>query len=128
MPTSRNPLKQLAVVTVQLFSYGTLQLPQVQLANYGRRLSGKPDGLDGYRLESLAITDPDVVRISGAAVHTIARASGDASDRIAGTLFELTEEELAATDDYEVAVYARVEVILESGSSAWVYVGPPLAG
>jgi len=115
-------------MTVALFSYGTLQLPQIQLANYGRRLSGKPDVLVGYRLEPLAICDPEVVRISGMAVHTIARATGETSDRIPGTLFELTEEELAATDSYEVDVYGRVEVVLDSGSSAWVYAGPPLGG
>ena len=39
------------------------------------------------------------------------------SDRIAGMLFELTEAELAATDAYESAAYARIEVRLESGRS-----------
>jgi hypothetical protein len=42
-------------------------------------------------------------------------------------VFDLTEEELTATDAYEVDVYARVEAVLESGRSAWIYVGPPLA-
>lgn len=110
---------------ISLFSYGTLQQRDVQLANYGRELSGLADTLTGYRLEPLAIRDPEVVRISGKAVHTIARASGDPADRISGTVFSLTEQELAATDAYEVAVYGRVEVTLESGRTAWVYVGPP---
>jgi hypothetical protein len=59
-------------------------------------------------------------------VHSIARASGDPADRIAGVVFLLTEAELAATDRYEVDVYARVEVRLESGTRAWVYAGPGL--
>ncbi|MCH8616959.1 gamma-glutamylcyclotransferase [Sphingomonas sp. SM33] len=106
-----------------LFSYGTLQQPEVQRANYGRLLDGAPDALVGYRLEALAITDPEIVRVSGKAVHTIARYTGDPSDRIEGIRFELTEAELAATDRYEVDAYARADVILESGAHAFVYVG-----
>ena len=112
--------------TVRLFAYGTLQQREVQLANYGRPLDGIPDTLGGYRLEPLTITDPEVVRLSGKSVHQIARHSGDAADRIQGVVFELTEAELAATDAYEVDVYGRVEVTLESGTPAFVYVGPSL--
>ena len=112
-------------MTVALFSYGTLQLRQVQLATYGRELSGKPDALIGYRLTPLRISDAEVVRISGKAVHTIARRSGSRGDRIAGTLLQLSDEELAATDAYEVDAYGRIEAALESGLTAWVYVGPP---
>jgi Gamma-glutamyl cyclotransferase, AIG2-like len=98
-----------------LFSYGTLQQPEVQRANYGRLLDGTPDVLVGYSLEALAIADPDVVRVSGKAVHT--------SARVEGVRFELTEAELAATDEYEVDAYARTEVVLESDVRAFVYVG-----
>jgi gamma-glutamylcyclotransferase (GGCT)/AIG2-like uncharacterized protein YtfP len=110
-----------------LFSYGTLQQREVQVANYGRELAGEPDALIGYRLEELVIGNPEVVSISGKAVHAIARFTGDGTDRIAGTCFDLTEAELAATDDYEVEPYRRIEVTLESGRTAWVYVGPALA-
>ena len=108
----------------RLFAYGTLQQREVQLANYGRPLEGAPDELCGYRLEDLTITDPEVVRLSGKAVHRIARETGDPADRIPGVVFRLTDTELAATDAYEVDVYARVEVTLESGTRAWTYVGP----
>lgn len=111
---------------VRLFAYGTLLQREVQLANYGRPLDGTPDALAGYRLEDLTISDPEVVRLSGKAVHRIARETGDPADRIPGAVFRLTEAELAATDAYEVDVYARVEVRLESGTRAWVYVGPDL--
>jgi hypothetical protein len=107
---------------VALFSYGTLQQPKVQLANYGHLLGGTADALIGYRLEQLVIDDPKVVELSGKAVHTIARATGDPADRISGTLFELTEAELRSTDAYEVDAYARIEALLESGRRAWVYV------
>lgn len=109
-----------------LFSYGTLQQREVQLATYGRELEGRHDVLTGYQLAPLTITDPHVVAVSGKAVHTIARATGDPADRIPGIAFELTDAELAATDAYEVDAYSRVEVTLESGCHAWVYVGPPL--
>jgi len=112
--------------TVRLFAYGTLQQREVQLATYGRLLDGTPDSLRGYRLDPLTITDPEVVRLSGKAVHTIARETGDPADRIPGTVFRLTRAELDATDRYEVDVYARVEVVLESGARAFVYTGPDL--
>ena len=112
-------------MTVLLFSYGTLQQREVQLATYGRTLTGAPEVLAGYRLAPLAIRDPHVLSVSGKAVHKIARATGDLNDRIAGMLFELGEAELAATDAYEVDGYARTEVTLESGRTAFVYVGSP---
>jgi Gamma-glutamyl cyclotransferase, AIG2-like len=113
---------------IALFSYGTLQQREVQLATYGRLLQGTPDVLTGYRLAPLAISDPRVVAVSGKAVHTIARPTGDPADRISGTLFELTEAELGASDGYEVDAYSRVEVMLETGRMAFVYVGPPVVG
>lgn len=112
--------------SIAFFSYGTLQQPEVQLATYGRTLSGTADALRGYHLAPLEITDPRVVAISGKPVHTIACASGSAADEIPGILFEISEAELHATDAYEVDVYARVEAVLESGRTAWVYVGAPI--
>lgn len=110
--------------SILLFSYGTLQLADVQRANYGRLLEGRPDALRGYALRPLAIADPDVVRISGLAVHTIACRTGDPTDLIEGTVFALTAAEIEATDSYEVAAYGRVEETLDSGTRAFVYVGP----
>jgi gamma-glutamylcyclotransferase (GGCT)/AIG2-like uncharacterized protein YtfP len=114
------------VANVLLFSYGTLRQPEVQRANYGRLLEGTPDALRGYGLAPLPISDPEVVRISGKAVHAIARRTGDPADMIEGVVFRLTSEEIEATDRYEVDVYARVEVELASGTRAFVYVGPDL--
>jgi gamma-glutamylcyclotransferase (GGCT)/AIG2-like uncharacterized protein YtfP len=105
-----------------LFSYGTLQQRDVQQATYGRLLAGTRDMLAGYRLEPLSISDPDVVRLSGKAMHEIAQHTGDPADRIPGVCYHLTEEELAATDRYEVAAYERAEAELESGIRAFVYV------
>lgn len=106
-----------------LFSYGTLQQREVQLATFGRELPGSPDALSGYRLAPLTVSDPQVVELSGKAVHTIAVATGDPGARIDGTVFELTQAELEAGDRYEVDAYSRVVLALESGRRAWVYVG-----
>ena len=114
------------VPDIRLFSYGTLQLPDVQRATYGRLLKGEADTLIGYRLEPVVISSPEVVGISGLEVHTIARRSGDPADRVTGVVFRLTAAELEATDAYETDAYARVEVALASGARAFVYVGPDL--
>jgi len=111
-------------MTAALFSYGTLQLPEVQRATFGRLLDGRPDALPGYVLAPLAITDPEVVRLSGRAVHSIARRTGDPSHLIPGIVFEIDEAELERCDAYEVDAYARVEAALASGARAFVYVGP----
>jgi gamma-glutamylcyclotransferase (GGCT)/AIG2-like uncharacterized protein YtfP len=107
---------------VQLFSYGTLQDRAVQLSTFGRELKGRLDSLPGYKQNLVEITDPAVLAASGKSHHPIVQESGDLSDEIAGTVFEITAQELVAADEYEVADYKRVSVTLKSGISAWVYV------
>jgi hypothetical protein len=110
---------------IHLFSYGTLQQPEVQLANFGRELDGQPDSLPGHRLTMIEITDPEVIAVSGSARHPIVVPSDDASDSVQGSVFSLTETELAAADEYEVDDYTRTLVRLDSGISAWVYLADP---
>lgn len=107
---------------VLLFSYGTLQQENVQLASFGRLLAGRADAMPGYRCDMLEIADPEVIRTSGKRFHPVVSESGDPADEVAGTLFDITAAELAAADSYEVADYRRVMVRLKSGADAWVYV------
>ena len=107
---------------ILLFSYGTLQLESVQRSSFGRRLDGEPDTMPGYTRTMVEITDPDVLAASGERFHPIVSASSDPSDEVAGTVFRISAEELAAADRYEVADYRRVHVRLKSGRDAWVYV------
>lgn len=93
----------------------------MQRATYGRLLDGREDALIGYSLEPLAISDPEVVRLSGAAMHTVAVPTGQPGDRVRGTVFDLTPAELAATDAYEID-YVRINVVLASGTRAFLYV------
>ncbi|MBN9244526.1 MAG: gamma-glutamylcyclotransferase [Mesorhizobium sp.] len=105
-----------------LFSYGTLRYPQVQRATFGRELEGRPDALPGFARTMVAITDPEVIAKSGEASHPIVRHTGRPADEIDGVVFEITDDELAAADRYEVADYKRVAVRLRSGVEAFVYV------
>jgi hypothetical protein len=108
---------------IPLFSYGTLQQENVQFSTFKRLLSGQRDTLVGFRLEPLEVTDPAVIAASGRAMHTIAVASGNNSDQIDGTLFLITADELAHADRYEVDP-VRIEAVLRSGRTAFVYVSP----
>jgi len=111
-----------------LFSYGTLQQPEVQQATFGRLLSGQADELVGFARTLVKIEDAAVVATSGKTHHPIVRRSGDANDRVAGTVFEITDEELAQADRYEVDAYVRVKARLASGNDAWVYVDATSGG
>ncbi len=105
-----------------LFTYGTLQRPEVQRDTFGRLLEGEEDVLTGYTVDYAEIEDHRVVAVSGAAVHPILRETGDARDKVMGRVLWLTEAELDAADEYEVSLYRRVPVTLASGRTAWVYV------
>jgi len=107
---------------VWLFSYGTLQQEEVQLATFGRRLDGRVDALPGYATSLLEIKDADVIATSGKTHHLLALPTGNPADEIAGVVFKITPEELAAADTYEVSDYKRVAVRLKSGLEAFVYV------
>jgi gamma-glutamylcyclotransferase (GGCT)/AIG2-like uncharacterized protein YtfP len=105
-----------------LFSYGTLQQEDVQLAIFDRKLRGDQDELVGYEQALLRIEDPAVIVTSGKTHHTIVRPSKDPSSRIKGTVYQLTQAELHRADVYEVAAYKRTAATLASGREAWVYV------
>ena len=110
------------VHTEFLFSYGTLQLEAVQMATFGRQLTGTSDALRAFKLVLLKIEDQTVVAISGKAQHTMARHTGRASDVVSGTVFAVTLDEIRNADSYEVAAVKRVAVVLQSGLRAWAYV------
>lgn len=104
-----------------LFSYGTLQQEGVQIAQFGRRLNGRADALSGWKQEMVEITDPDVLAKSGKRFHPIVM-PGESHDQVPGMVFEVSRDELAAADAYEVADYKRQAARLVSGLTAWVYV------
>jgi gamma-glutamylcyclotransferase (GGCT)/AIG2-like uncharacterized protein YtfP len=111
-----------------LFSYGTLQRKSVQLANFGRELTGRQDALPGYVRGRTPITDPNEAAMIGDSHYDNVEPSANPEDAVTGTVFEVTEEELAAADKYEEpAAYRRSLVTLRSGARAWVYIHSPLS-
>ena len=109
-----------------LFSYGTLQQEDVQLATFGRRLTGQRDELVGCVPALVKIEDPQVAAATGRTHHANVAFTGDEASRVAGTAYEITDAELARVDEYEIAFfYGRVVARLASGREAWVYVHRP---
>jgi Gamma-glutamyl cyclotransferase, AIG2-like len=110
------------MTTHYLFSYGTLQSPHVQMANFGRLLDGVADTLVGYHVDQVEITDIDVLAQSEQKFHPILRYSGKIYDEVKGTAFAVSELDVERADRYEVDDYQRIGVTLLSGRDAWVYV------
>ena len=106
-----------------LFSYGTLQQEEVQRSTFGRLLRGPRDELVGFEPSSVPIEDPRVVVAGGRTHHASVTFTCRSESRVGGTLFEVTDDELAAADRSEAAVgFERVSVTLLSERPAWVYV------
>ncbi len=105
-----------------LFSYGTLQDTPVQIETFGRELAGEKDFLLGYKMQMVAIEDEAVVQLSGKSHHPIAIKSNNPDDQIPGVVLQITAQELAYSDKYEVDAYQRVLGRMKSGVEAWVYV------
>ena len=82
----------------------------------------RDDRILGFRLDLLDIADPQVIAVSGQAQHPILVPTGDPTDSIAGSVLDLTDDDLRRADAYEVDDYRRVEASLASGDNAWVYV------
>ena len=84
-----------------LFSYGTLQQEDVQRSTFGRLLRGQVDELLGFEQSLARIEDPQVVTASGRTHHANVTFNGRNDSRVSGTVFEITDAELLAADQYE---------------------------
>ena len=107
----------------RLFSYGTLQQEEVQLSTFGRKLDGQKDLIIGYEPSLVRIRDPVLATRLGKTHHDNITPTGDDWSNVQGTVFDVTEAELAMADAFEAQFsYKRVNVSLASGNDAWVYV------
>lgn len=104
-----------------LFSYGTLQKPEVQLKLFGRLLNGAKDILKGYKIVSIEVTDESFLAKGEGKFQRTLVPSKENDDSIEGIVFELSTEELLLADKYEPDNYQRVIVTLKSGKEAWIY-------
>ena len=105
-----------------LFSYGTLQLPRVQLELFGRILKLDADTLIGFKKEKIKIKAKSTVNGITEEEHVIISYSGNAVDIIEGAVLSITLFELERADEYETDDYKRISATLQSGRSSWVYV------
>jgi hypothetical protein len=104
-----------------LFSYGALQKEKLQLDLFGRILEGSNDVLRGYKVSTIEIKDETFLsRGEGRYQKTLI--ISDDSHVVNGTALEITNEELLVADKYEPENYQRINVMLESGKEAWIYV------
>ena len=94
----------------QLFVYGTLMDPTVQLAVFGRAIRGRPDTLADFEKSS--------IRLGGRVYPIIKPESGSS---VKGLVISVTPAELAHIDQYEGEAYRRKKVNLISGKKVWVY-------
>ena len=107
----------------RLFSYGSLQQEEVQVSTFGRKLDGEKDLLVGYEPSLVKIADADVAARLKKTHHDNVRKTEDDWSNVQGTVFEISDAELAKADAFEAEFnYKRVNVALASGNDAWVYV------
>jgi gamma-glutamylcyclotransferase (GGCT)/AIG2-like uncharacterized protein YtfP len=99
-----------------LFSCGTLSRRRA-VVDVRKAAQGQPDELPGFEA-SISVTQQ----------HANVVFNGGADSRVGGTVFEITDAELAAADEYEQrAKYVRITATLASGKQAWVYVDGSIA-
>lgn len=104
-----------------LFSAGTLQDPAMQLSTFGRLLKGEPDQLFCYEQDWLTAADPRGGTATTQVRYPVVRFTGRSDTFVEGTVFEVSEAELALADHAEPIEYGRIVVTLGSGKEAWVY-------
>ncbi|OXG08442.1 gamma-glutamylcyclotransferase (GGCT)/AIG2-like uncharacterized protein YtfP [Flavobacterium araucananum] len=101
----------------QFFSYGTLRSKEIQMRVLNKILTGTPDHLISYKLKDLKIEEE-----FGMADYHVAIASENPADSIKGTVFKISNDDLAKIDLFESNAYKRVQVTLKSGIVAWIYI------
>jgi len=95
----------------KLFVYGTLRESEIQEKIIGRTIEGSEDTLSGYERSETEIegeTYPILVP--------------NREGRIEGLVLSVNPSELRRIDEYETEAYRRIQVYLQSGERAWVYI------
>lgn len=91
----------------RVFSYGTLNLHDVQNWLWGEEKNGKVKQLNDYRLNTY-----------DNGIYYITKEFGET---VAGKVYEITDEQLERTDSYEGKAYTREKVTID-GDIVNVYV------
>lgn len=94
----------------KLFTYGSLQYPEIQQKLFGRLLEGSSDTLVGHEKAKL--------NVDGKTFNVANQKEGSSID---GFVYELSDKELERADRYEGKAYKRIKTKLKSGEEAWLY-------
>ena len=94
-----------------LFVYGVLKKASSQIEVLTRRLKLEKDSLKGYSLDEITIEG-----------EKFPIAVKNPKGKVEGYSTPITKPELPVLDEFETDAYKRVQVELESGKTAWVYV------
>lgn len=100
----------------KLFAYGTLKEKDIQENIFGRSLTGAPETLLGYIVQTIQIEEE-----FGVETYPIITPTDDTKDSLDGIVYELTQKDLELADTYEGKYYRRIEVQLQSKEKVWVY-------
>ena len=104
-----------------LFSYGTLQKDDVQLKIFGRLLKGSKDFLKGYKTSTIEITDESFLVKGEHKYQQTLVISENKNNTVAGTVLDVSTDDLLLADSYEPSNYKRIKAKLASGKVAWIY-------
>ena len=95
-----------------LFIYGTLKDKEIQKEIIGRAIEDMAeDVLGNHHLTEINIDGKKYLAITP-----------DRNFLVAGSVVQVTDDELRRIDEYESSVYKREKVILISRKEAWAYV------
>jgi gamma-glutamylcyclotransferase (GGCT)/AIG2-like uncharacterized protein YtfP len=97
-----------------LFTYGTLQFPEVLMVLLGRSPKTEPAAVSGWRAAALA----------GRSYPGLVAAAGTATGRV---LSGLGRQDIQIIDDFESGPYELRPLTLADGLTAWAYVWTDLA-
>lgn len=96
------------VATHKLFCYGTLNLHEIQKGLWGEMKQGRPLALDDYELKQFPEFGPFYIEPKF-------------GERVSGKVYEITYEQLLATDKYETSAYERV-LVTQDGEAFNTYI------
>lgn len=104
----------------RLFSYDSLISQDLQRQLYGRRLQETEDKLSGYTLKEAKLNGSSKSKDSNITQTVVV--SKESRDKLLGTVFEITGEELVQTDRYMGTNYDRVVATTDGGTEVWIYI------
>jgi gamma-glutamylcyclotransferase (GGCT)/AIG2-like uncharacterized protein YtfP len=100
-------------MTQYVFAYGTLKLENLRQELLGYETPSFPGILKGFSMSSVILDHIE---------YPIIMENPDSCDIIEGEYFAVEEPDLKKLDIYESPAYRRIQVKLENGIAAWVYI------